>query len=140
MPRLPRDVYGCGEQDMIPKTLGGCVDRLYTLKDLESKAQQKVEEIHKERKEIEDHLIASLPTSGATGVMGKLAEARVKRELVPTVKDWNQLYAHILLHKDFALLERRASRAYCREIWENGDSIPGVEQFPVFKISLVKAK
>lgn len=125
---------------MIPKTLGGCVDRLYTLKQMMVDVNKKLEALDTERKDIEKHLIAKLPSSGSTGIMGRLAEARVKMEVVPSVKDWNVFQAHILKTKDFAFLERRAAKTHCRALWDAGETIPGVEQFPYPKLSLTKAK
>ena len=50
------------------------------------------------------------------------------------VKDWAAVYAHIVETKDFSLLEKRIGKAACKERWEQGVDVPGVEKFPVYKL------
>lgn len=61
-------------------------------------------------------------------------------DMVPAVKDWDKYYAYILETGDFSLLERRPGKAACRERWDDGQQIPGVEQFPVYKLSRNEVK
>lgn len=64
----------------------------------------------------------------------------VEPDYVPHVVDWPVYYNHILEQNDFSLLERRPSRAALKERWEAGVDVPGVEKFPVFKLSESKVK
>jgi len=61
-------------------------------------------------------------------------------EQQPSVKDWNKLYEYIKDNDAFELLERRPGKVAFRERWENGEVIPGVEQFPVYKLTTSKVK
>lgn len=122
----------------IPKTLGGCADQLFKLKLRKGIIQQQIDAIEEEEKAIQEHLIRELPNNGSTGVVGLLAKVNVLRKVVPQVKDWDQLYKHILKTKDFSLLQRRVGETSWKEQTENGKPIPGVEAFTAMKISLTK--
>jgi len=53
----------------------------------------------------------------------------------PAVKDWPKFWEYILETKDFSLLEKRPGRAAIKERWGLEQSVPGVEKFPVYKLS-----
>lgn len=54
---------------------------------------------------------------------------------VPVVKNWQKLYEYIIHNDAFELLERRVGKNACKERWAEGEEIPGVEKFPVWKFS-----
>lgn len=56
----------------------------------------------------------------------------------PHVTDWPKFYEYILETKDFSLLERRPGRAAVKERWEDDVVVPGVEKFPVYKLTRTK--
>jgi hypothetical protein len=56
-------------------------------------------------------------------------------DYVPRVENWQSFYQYIQESGDFSLLERRPGKLACRERWEAGMAVPGVEKFPVYKLS-----
>ena len=124
----------------IPKTLGGCADRLYKLRDEKKVAQAKVDAIDEEFKAIKAHLIEKLPKNNAEGVTGRFANAQIKKKNIPQVQDWEKFYAFVRRTKDFSLLQRRVSEGAVKERWESGKKVPGVEPFNVLSISVTKKK
>lgn len=123
----------------LPKTLAECADLLYALKDEKSKAQKVVDEIEAKQKALQAHLINSLPKSNATGVTGKVANAKIATEEVPQAEDWPSIYEFIRKNKAFELLNKALNKAAIKERWEAGKAIPGVRRFTVVKVSLTKA-
>jgi len=123
---------------VVPKTLGACADRLYAIKAEMSALNKKGEELDKERKAIQEHVINTLPKSNATGVAGKVANVKTMTVEVPQVKDWDVFYGYVRKTKRTDLLQRRLSEGAINEILDSGKKIPGVEPFPVVKISLTK--
>ena len=86
-------------------------------------------------------LIAQMLSQEITACGGqRLRVALAAPDMVPAVKDWDKYYAYILETGDFSLLERRPGKAACRERWDDGQQIPGVEQFPVYKLSRNEVK
>lgn len=61
-------------------------------------------------------------------------------DYVPSVTDWPKFYEFIKENDAFELLERRPGKAACRERWEDGQVVPGVEKFPVYKLSRSEVK
>ena len=122
----------------IPKTLGACIDLMYKLKQESAVIEKSSETIKAQENEIEVHLLDSFGKSDLEGARGKLAVAGVNISTVPTVKDWDKLYAYILKNKAWDLLQKRASATAFRERWDDEVVIPGVEAFTVIKLSLKK--
>lgn len=48
---------------------------------------------------------------------------------VPHVVNWDQFYAYIYEHKAAYMLERRPAVTACRELFDNGEHIPGVDPY-----------
>lgn len=105
-------------------------------------AADKVAATHKaDESAAEAMLIEQMRTQEVSACGGSKLVVRIgSPDMVPAVKDWDKFYAHILKTKDFSLLERRPGKAACRERWEDGKQIPGVEQFPVYKLSRSEVK
>lgn len=122
----------------IPKTIGACADRLYELKGEMSKLNKLLEEMDKERKTIQEHVINELPKSSATGVSGKAANVRVVTKEVPQVKDWDAFYGYVRKTKRTDLLQRRLSEGAIGELLDSGVKVPGVQNFTAVSISLTK--
>jgi len=87
-------------------------------------------------------LIEQMRMQELTAIGG--ARVRVGMSLEPTyephVVDWDSFYAFILETKDFSLLERRPGRSACKERWEDDVVVPGVEKFPVYKLTSSEVK
>ena len=122
----------------LPKTLAACADLLYELKAEKSAAQKVVDEIEAKQKALQNHLINTLPKSQATGVSGKVANAKIVTEEVPSVKDWDAFYAYIKKNNAFDLLNRAPNKKAITERWENKKAVPGVDKFTAVKVSLTK--
>lgn len=59
-------------------------------------------------------------------------------EYTPHVMDWDAYWAFIINTKDFSLLEKRPGKSACQERWDAGQTIPGVEKYPVYKLTVSK--
>lgn len=121
-----------------PKTLGGCADRLYELKDKMAAAQRVVDALDAERKALKEHVINTLPKSEATGVAGRVARVRVVPKSTPQVKDWAAFYAYVQKNKRPDLLQRRVNETAVKELLDAKKKVAGVEVFNYVDISLTK--
>lgn len=144
----------------LPKTLAGCADRLFTLREEKSKAQRGVDAFKEEEAALRDHLIEKLPVGEAAGIIGKLAAAEVTETPTASVKDWNAVYAWIhtqLLNMNgtythnsarakelragiFAIMGRSIAQDTVKEMWDNKQTLPGVERIRIKKVSVTKRK
>jgi hypothetical protein len=100
-------------------------------------AADKVAAAHKEVEYgAEQLLIAQMLKQEVTAAGGKLLRvALAGPDYVPHVKDWQAFYAYIQTTGSFDLLEQRPGRVAARERWNVGETIPGVDKFPVYKLS-----
>jgi hypothetical protein len=121
-----------------PKTMGGCADRIYELRNKRLTAQKLVTEIEEEEKALKEHIIQTLPKSEASGVAGKCARVTVITKEVPQVKDWDAFYKHIKKTGDFDLLNRAVSKSGVEARWDAGKKVPGVVPFELTKLSINK--
>jgi hypothetical protein len=53
----------------------------------------------------------------------------------PVVTDWTEFWKFIKSQDDMSLFEKRPGRAAIKERWGNGETIPGIGKFPVYKLS-----
>ena len=101
--------------------------------DRQSKAIKKEEDAAKEL------LIRSLRSLNTTANIGThVVSVNKAPEYVPHVMDWTVFYQYIIDEENFAMLEKRPGRAACQELWDAGITIPGVEKYPVYKLSVTK--
>jgi hypothetical protein len=121
-----------------PVTLGACVDLCYQIRASRLEVEKKVEELKTEQHELEDYILKKFDKAEIDSARGNICTAAVTRNTVPRVLDWDKFIPFVLKEKDLSLLERRPSRAACRERWEAGEVIPGVEPFVVVGLSLTK--
>jgi hypothetical protein len=109
---------------------------LYWLKRTERLAADKVAAaLAAEENKAKATLIEQFLLQDITAIGGKAVRLAIKKDFVPAVKDWSKLYDYIKQNNAFELLEKRPGRLACKERWEHGEIIPGVEQFPSYSLS-----
>lgn len=123
----------------VPKSLAVAADQLYQLRNDRLALAKVVEAMEKQEKALKNYLIENLPKSQASGVAGKLARATIKVEEVPQLKEHNKFFAYVKKHDRFDLMQRSLNKSAVMELIEQGKKVPGIELFPVVKVSLNKA-
>lgn len=123
-----------------PNAMGRLVDALKA-HEADRLAQDKLAEAAKQTEVmVRAALLTAMQVQDVKAIGGKAYTCELKQEDQPTVKDWPMFYAYIMKMKAFDLLERRPSKAAVKERWADGKTIPGVEKFPVDKLSFSKLK
>ncbi len=123
----------------IPDTLGACADLLLELRTRRLEIQREVDAIKSRETAIKEHIIKSLPESGATGVAGAHAYVSMVPKQVPTVDDWWEVYEYIAATQQFDLLTRKLNTRAVMDRWENDLDIPGVRRYNTTTLSVRKA-
>jgi hypothetical protein len=121
-----------------PSTLGACIDLLYKMREDRHAIEKKAEAIKIKEDELETHLLETFKKTDLEGAQGKRATAGVSMSTVPSVKDWDKVFAYIKKKGAFDLLQKRLSATAYRERLESKVAVPGVEPFNVVKLSLRK--
>lgn len=122
----------------LPKSLAKCADLLYETRAARLELQKQVDELKKNEAELKDHLINSLPKSDASGVSGKVANAKITKKTIPQVEDWEAVQKYIKRTNAFDLLQRRLSAPAVTERWDAGKTVPGVTKFIAVDVSCTK--
>lgn len=129
-------------RSMTPKELAGLADE-YNKTRQERLAADKAAALLKSKEEnLKLTIIASMQEQELTAIGGQTVrlELPLEPDYVPHVTDWNVLWAFMVQQHDFSLVERRPSRAAMKERWEANVEVPGVEKFPVYKLSVHQVK
>lgn len=122
----------------LPKTLAQCADLAYALRIERLEVQRDAAAIGKEETQVKEHLIQNLPKSNASGVSGKVANAKVVKQQVPQITDKKKLLAYVKKTGDWDLLTIGVNTTAVEERWANKKKVPGVEPFQIIKVSLTK--
>ncbi len=108
------------------------------MRALANAMQKEVAAVKKRESELRDHLIDNLSAGDDTGASGKKYRAQIKTATKPTVTDWEPLYDYIVEEDRFDLLGRSVNAKPVAEIWESGETVPGVDKITVKSVSITK--
>lgn len=122
----------------LPTTLGACVDLYYSIRSSRLEVEKKVKEMKENEAALEEHIFQMFKKSDLDGAKGKAATAAITHSIVPHIEDHQKFFDYVLKTKEIDLMEKRASTAACRERWEAGVTIPGVEKFDRIGLSVTK--
>ena len=123
-----------------PKTLGGCVDQLYKMREARLVVQKKVDDMKAAESALHDHIINGFKKDEIEGAKGKAASASLSHLTVAQVDDWEKLYQYIAKEGAFDLLQRRVNDSAYRARLEDKLVVPGVQPFVAVKLSLTKVQ
>lgn len=114
------------------------IQELRRLKTELANLSERRKELEEQRSEIEGTITAYLKENELSDMSDGTDRVSLTLNLVPQVTDWPALYAHIRENDAFYLLERRALATAYRELREQGDEVPGMEDYYKPTISLRK--
>lgn len=134
--QLKKEVDGLAKKT--PKTDAGKADLRYAVEDWRLAVQKCVEALKEVETGLNEHFIAHLPKSQASGVAGQTARVQLRTKIIPQVQDWNALYKHIKKSGEFELLQRRLTDSAIKERWEARQDVPGVGHFTAIVVSCTK--
>lgn len=123
---------------MTAEELAVLVDEYYLAREERLAQQRKVDAMKTREKELKDHLILAFREGKITAAGGKVAIIRHSVSSEPTIGDIDKLYHHIRATGEFDLLYRRINAKAVKERKDVGVEIPGIEWFPVDKLSISK--
>lgn len=129
------------ERPLTAKELGDVADLYHTTRADRLAADKVAGNLKTLESQAEQLLIDQMLKQEITAAGGKRLRVGLSTpDYAPTVKDWDAFYQYIQDTGAFELLERRPGKAACRERWEAGEQVPGVEKFPVYKLTRNEVK
>ena len=118
----------------LPKTMAECADLAYTLREERYAIQRQAKEVAEKEALLREHIIQNLPKSQASGVSGKVANAKVETDTVP------KFLAYVKKTGDFDLMTTSMNASAVKARWENKKKVPGIGETQIVKLSLTKVK
>ena len=147
---------------VIPKKLGAIIDRMYEIREEKAKVSRVEAALDADYKELQKHVLEKFKKTELEGARGTMAMLNTTPDIVPTVKDWDMVYAWVLQPVMQSLIKKRKvtsedveacklrcsifQRRLSTELWKQmldaKTPVLGTEAFPITKVSLtaVKAK
>jgi hypothetical protein len=111
------------------------------LKDLNS-SKESLRELQSQEKtlkqsinELENRIILNLENQGVDRIGNDVCTVSIKKEIVPTVDDWDSVHQYIIDTRQFELLQKRMSATAYRELQQMGQEVPGVEATELTRIN-----
>jgi hypothetical protein len=107
-----------------------------------AKTKQAIKELHEQEKEFNsqkrelDYQIAiKMQEQGLEKISNDICTVSLKTEIVPTVEDWDAVFAHIVDTSQFELVQKRMSSTAFRELIAMGMEVPGVRSTELTRIN-----
>lgn len=123
---------------MTIKTIGALADQMHDLREQKRALEEEIKVIEDKYNILAMDLFDLADEQGTTTGKGKRGSFSLSEAVVPQVKDWDAYWKYITKNKYYHLVERRPSVTGCRELFDKGVAIPGVEKFTKRTINLRK--
>jgi len=121
--------------------LGKLADKHAGIKVKRLAADKVAKNLKTDESSIEATLIEQFLRQKITSIGGKVVIYSLPTPTMePIVKSWPEFWAFIKETDDISLFEKRPGRAAIKERWGLGQTIPGVDSFPVYKLSKTGVK
>jgi hypothetical protein len=124
---------------VMPKTIGTCADHAYKIQQERLKLQKRVDDMKAQELALLKHAEVMMQKAHLEVCKGKLGQIRRSMEALPQGENWGKIYEHIAETGQFELLQRRISVSACRERWDLGEKIPGIDRIDLIRPRLSKA-
>jgi hypothetical protein len=111
------------------ETIGGLADAMYLLREEKRQLEAQADEKAKQIETIEQRLIELLDEQETTKGDGRHASVSLTESVLPTVVDWDAVWAYVLKTKNIQLLQNRVSPLAWRELCELKKPPPGIDAF-----------
>ena len=97
--------------------------------------QQEEKALKVHQNDLESEIMWKMEEQGLDQIANDKCTISKKKEVVPTVEDWDVLHQHILNTNQFELLQKRMSATAFRELLQMGIPVPGVKATELTKIN-----
>lgn len=130
----------------IPESIGRCADLYHDVRDLRLAMEKEVEEVAAFERTMKAHILDNLSRSEDTGAAGLRYRAQRVEKKVPKIRTdddnpsvgWPQFWAYVVSTSRFDLVQKRLSDKAITDMWEAGETVPGVESMTVPGLSITK--
>lgn len=123
-------------QVTIPKSLGEMINEMIDIRDQRSEIAKQDKALKEQFDALEQFVLAKLREQDTIKGSSSKGTATISELTVPTIENWEAFESYIYENHAFYLLEKRPSGAAFRELYQQGEEIPGLKPFTKYSISL----
>lgn len=123
-------------------TLGQLIEELKSLKDQKEALNDQIKAINAQVAEVNEAILQKMDEQGLERGEGTSASVYINRSVKAEVIDFDAFGEYIIETNSLHLLNRAVNNAACRELFERGDTIPGVmpRQYRTLNIRSARVK
>lgn len=111
------------------------IESYIKVKDAIAGLNAELKELNKTKDELDHQLFTQLDEQGLSRTANGKASVSINQDTVPDVTDWDALYEHINVTKDYSLLQKRVSSTAYKELLKLGEAIPGLQPREIRRIN-----
>lgn len=130
----------------MPQSIGRCADLYHDVRELRLAMEKEVEDVQRFESAVKAHILDNLSKSADTGAAGLRYRAQRTEKKVPKIRQdddnpqigWPQFWAYVVKTSRFDLVQKRLADKAIKDMWEAGETVPGVEVLNVPDVSITK--
>lgn len=127
-----------GRVKALPKTVGGCLQRLAELQETLEELDARRKPVSDEEERVRAYMFETFKKDELRGAKGSGLQVSLKETVVPTLVDFKKFLAYARKPGNEDLLQKSVNSPAWRERMEAGKKVPGVDSFK--RVSLAVAK
>lgn len=132
----PDERYVKGTQ--LPVGIGPKADEYMAVREHRLAMEKAARSVKDRETELHNSIMDALAESTETGGFGQLYRVNRVEKDVTNVKDWDAFWAYVQKTGNFNLMQKRLNDKAAREMFEDGQEVPGVEQGKIETLSFGK--
>lgn len=139
------------KEPTMPESIGRCADLYKDVQALRLAMAKEVEAVEQFERKIKLHMIDNLEKSSDTGAAGLKYRVQIVTKTVPRIKvaeeaekgestaqGWQQFWAYVASTGRFDLVQKRLADKAIKDMFDAGETVPGVELFKQPDVSVTK--
>lgn len=133
-------VHLSGESYKISSKLPDLVDMYISIREQRLVADRKVAELKETEEEIKKTIISKFQEQGLKVLGGDTGTVKMTELDEPVAENWELVWDYVAENNAWHLLHKRLTSTAVRELWNDGQTIPGIGHQTVYKLSVSGVK
>jgi len=115
------------------------VKKLFYLREEKKEQELSLTKLKADIAHYELEVLALMSGANILGVRTQECSVAINKTVLPNVTDWEEFYTYLNENKAYYLLQKRVSSSAYRELRENKEIIPGVEDYNKTSLRFTKS-
>jgi plasmid maintenance system killer protein len=116
-------------------SINDLIEKRADIKRQTEKLNKQLKELGAAQDEIDLALLKKMDAEGLSRTANGDYSVSINEDTVPEVVDWDAVYDHVVLTRDFSLIQRRISSTAYKELLKLGEGVPGLSPRTIRRIN-----